>query len=193
MTFKPAALLALLTTACNPNVNSERDAARAYLGLEAGITRAVNLGMDGYNSASSANIAPQIADGDLGGTMTVTGQVDQGQSDNKELRLQVALVGYLDDTTDGDTPFAIIYDTDPTAPPELDVSLRGIPDGTLEATLAGDFAMTNDLEGVVTLDLAITSEIEAGPDGIGVVQKAGTAQVTGTATSGFGSYDVNLQ
>jgi hypothetical protein len=191
MANRLALLLVLVTTACK-GVNSEQDAARAYLGLDAGITRAVNLGLDGYNAASSANIDPQVADGDLAGTMTVSGQVDQGSSDNKELRLEVALDGYLDDTIDGDVEFAVIYDTNPDAPPSLDVSLRGIPDGTLEGTLVGDFAMSEDLAGVVTLDLAIAGEIEPGVDGVGVAQTAGSTHVTGTATSDFGTYDVDL-
>lgn len=191
MANRLALLLVLLTTACK-GVNSEQEAARAWLGLDAGVTRAVNLGLDGYSAASSANIDPQMADGDLAGTMTVSGQVDQGSSDNKELRLEVALDGYLDHTVDGDLEFAVIYDTNPDALPNLDVSLRGIPDGTLEGTLVGDFAMSEDLVGVVTLDLAIAGEIEPGVDDVGVAQTAGSTHVTGTATSDFGVYDVDL-
>jgi len=56
----------------------------------------MQLGFDGFNSASSANIATQTAAGAKSGTLTVTGQVDQGASANKGMRLQVALAsGYL--------------------------------------------------------------------------------------------------
>src|SRR5258708_4492138 len=63
-------------------VQSEADARAAYLGLDPSIDRAIGLGFDGFNSASSANISPQTGKGALAGTLTVTGQVDQGASPN---------------------------------------------------------------------------------------------------------------
>ena len=55
----------------------------------------------------------------------------------------------------------------------------------------GTFQMTGDLKGDVTLNLALTGEIE--DDGTGKVRrKAGTTRVTGTATSGDGSYNVDV-
>ena len=62
-----------------------------------------SLGFAGFNAASSANIPPQMTTGDVAGTLTVTGQVDQGASSNKNMRLVEALVGYQDKSPDGQT------------------------------------------------------------------------------------------
>ncbi len=183
--------LLLASAGCSNAVRNEHDAALAYLGLDAGITRAMNLGLDGYNAASSANIDAQSAGGDIGGTMTVTGQVDQGSSDNKELRLEVALEGYLDDTVDGDTPFEVTYDSDPQAPLALDISLRDIPDGTLTGTFVGDVGISGDLGGIVSLDVALDGTIEAGVDDT-VARTEGETHITGSATSDYGSYAIDL-
>src|SRR5262245_6532894 len=78
------------------DIGSEEDAEHAYLGLDESIEKALNLGMDGYNAASNANIPDQSGEGTESGTITVGGQVDQGASDNKEMRLTVALVEYSD-------------------------------------------------------------------------------------------------
>lgn len=156
------------------------------------MTRALGLGLDGYNAASSANIDAQSAGGDLAGTMTVTGQVDQGSSDNKGLRLEVALEGYLDDTVDGDSPFEVTYDSDPQAPLALDISLRDMPDGTLTGTLVGDVAMSGDLlAGVVALDIALEGTTEAGADDA-VTRTEGETHITGSATSDYGTYAIDL-
>ncbi len=179
----------LLSAACNPEgVHSEADARRAYLGLDTAVTRGLNLGMDGYNAASSANIDAQSANGDLEGSITVSGQVDQGSSDNKELRLDVVLDGYLDDTSDSDVIFAVVYDSE--SPLTLDLSLRGIPDGTLSGSFEGEVWMSDDLEGPVLLDLSLEGELEAGPNGI--ARTEGGTQITGTATSDYGTYEVDL-
>jgi hypothetical protein len=72
------------------------------------------------------------------------------------------------------------------------MSLRNIPDGTLEGTLEGTFLMSGDLEGEGTLDLDIDGEIE--DDGAGGLQRVdGTTTVIGTATSGSGgTYEVDI-
>lgn len=53
-------LLGLLTLACGgtPAVSSDEQARRAYLGLDKAVGKSMQLGFDGFNSASSANIAP---------------------------------------------------------------------------------------------------------------------------------------
>lgn len=183
--------LLLASAGCSNALRNEHDAALAYLGLDAAVTRAMNLGLDGYNAASSANIDAQSAAGDLAGTITVTGQVDQGSSDNKGLRLEVALDGYLDDTVEGDAPFAVTYDSDPQAPLALDISLRDIPDGTLTGTLVGDVGISGDLGGIVSLDVALEGTIEPGADDT-VTRTEGETHITGSATSDYGSYAIDL-
>ena len=84
--------------ACNGgNVSTEADAELAYLGLDSIIEKAMNLGFAGFNAASSANIDEQAGVGDVSGDILVNGQVDQGNSDNKGMRLTVALVEYADE------------------------------------------------------------------------------------------------
>lgn len=176
-----------------PSVSSDEQARRAYLGLDDSIDKAVNLGMQGFNEATSANISPQTTDGDVSGTITISGQVDQGASDNKEMRLFVELVDYSDGPAlrvDGED-IDITYDTDPADLPNLDISLRNIPNGTFTGTLVGRYLMTGDLEGEVLLDLAISGEIEE--DGGGIRRTIGTTLVTGEAVSGDGVYVVELQ
>jgi hypothetical protein len=191
--------LALALAACggDDEVDSDEEARVAYLGLDQSIGKALGLGMDGFNAADSANIDDQEGTGDEGGTIVVGGQVDQGSSDNKGLRLTITMVDYSDglldrdDDDEDDELVEIVYDTDPEAPPELDLSLRDIPDGTLTGTLLGTFLMEDWLEGEVTLDLALSGEIE--DDGAGGIQRvAGSTSVTGTATSDDGVYDVEV-
>lgn len=188
--------LVLALGACG-GVSNEAEAERAYLGLDAMVEKALNLGMAGYNAADSANIPDQSGDGEVSGTIVVGGQVDQGASDNKELRLTVDLVDYADevdlDGDDDDDLFEVTYETPEGSPLDLDVSLRDIPDGTLAGTLAGAVRMAGDLEGDVVLDLDMTGDIEADPgvtDGLRRVD--GTTHVTGTATSDYGVFDVDV-
>ena len=87
----------LAASACGSDaVNSVGDAQNAYLGLDLSIDKAITLGFNGFNSASSANISPQITNGTASGTLTVTGQVDQGASANKGMRLFTAFANYSD-------------------------------------------------------------------------------------------------
>src|SRR3954447_5100250 len=90
-------LLLVILSACGNNVSSTADAQKAYLGLDPSVDKAISLGFAGFNSASSANISPQTTDGGVSGTLTVTGQVDQGVSANKGMRLTEALSSYSDD------------------------------------------------------------------------------------------------
>jgi len=196
-TYLFAAALVVSAVACSEEgVDSDEEARRAYLGLDLSVEKSLELGFDGFNSASSANIDPQTADGDLSGTLTITGQVDQGSSDNKGMRLYVGMVEYSDGKVVVDeqqTEIDITYDTavDPAQQPFLSLSLRNIPNGTLEGTLTGTYHLSGDIDGDVTLDLTISGTIQ--DDGTGkVVRTPGSTHITGTATSGNGTYAVDV-
>jgi hypothetical protein len=177
--------------ACHPKVSNDADARYAYLGLDSAVDRAMNLGMDGFNAASSANIDDQQGAGDADGTMVVSGQVDQGASDNKELRLEVAFSGYRDQAVDDDgNDILTVYDT-PDSLVQLDISLKGIPDGTFDGTFVGTVVMSDGLEGDLDLDLALAGSLQAGA-GDDVERVPGSTTITGTATSDYGVFDVDL-
>jgi hypothetical protein len=184
--------LAFLLTACGGGVDSDEAAEAAYISLDGAVRKSLTLGFDGFNAASSANIPPQMTTGDVMGTLGVSGQVDMGASDNKEMRLLLDLVDYQD-TLAPDSELVVVYDTDPAAQPMLDLSLRGLPDATLTGTLAGTFLMTGDIEGDVTLNLAISGMTQADPmDAMRIQRVVGTTTITGTATSDYGTYNVDI-
>lgn len=127
-------LLALLTlTACS-GVDSDAEAELAYLALDAGVERMLALGFDGFAAADSANIPTQEAEGDDTGLMTVSGQVDQGASDNKGMRLDVVLTDYSDGPVevpgqeDAEDPveYQVFYTTADCDPLTIDFTLRDI-------------------------------------------------------------------
>lgn len=183
-------LLAALIAGCqqpptNENVADADSARRAYLGLDIAVDRALKLGFDGFNAASNANIPTQMDVGDVAGTMTVGGKVDQGASNNKEMDLQLTLAGYSDGPVEG--MYEIVYD----GPGVLDLSLRGLPNADLTGTLTGDFTMSGALAGIVQLDVAITGKTEEAPDGT-IRRQAGTIHVVGTATSDYGVFDIDV-
>jgi hypothetical protein len=196
----------VLSAACSSDntVSSDEQARRAYLGLDGSIAKSITLGFDGFNSASSANISPQTGSGSgsPGGTLTITGQVDQGNSANKGMRLYVGMVKYTDGPVKyddkGDT-VKITYDTSTTQAdqPFLSMSLKNIPTGTLDGTLTsggtmtGVYTLTGDIKGEMTLDLTFSGTLMSGPNNT-VVRAPGTTHVTGTATSGNGVYMVDL-
>jgi hypothetical protein len=196
-------LVAIAASACGSSgVSSDEEARRAYLGLEQSIPKAVNLGFDGYNMATSANIAPQSAAGDSAGMMTISGQVDQGASNNKTMRLYIAMVGYTDgtlhvDTSNGTVDVNLTYDTSTTvtSQPYLELKLSNVPTGAgtgnLMGSLTGTYDLHGDIEGSVDLALTLTGQIMS--DGTGALAPvAGSTTVTGTATDGNGTYDVSL-
>jgi hypothetical protein len=191
------AVLALGLGACgNDEVSSDEQARRAYLGLDKAIEKSLQLGFAGYNAASSANIPDQSTTGDAAGTLLISGQVDQGSSANKGMRLRVGMVGYSDGeiTLEGEDPVTVTYDTveDRAAQPALNLSLRNIPTGTFSGTLVGRFQMQGDLVGGVNLNLTFAGEIEDNGEG-GTRRKPGTTTVTGTAANeSEGVYQVNL-
>jgi hypothetical protein len=157
------------------------------------VDKAIDLGFKGFNEARSANIPTENGVGVVAGSLNVSGQVDQGVSNNKQMRLGVAMTGYEDVA-------GFTYDTDQssdagTMTPALDMSLQGIPTGTLTGSLAGAFRMSGSLSGLVTLALTFTGDLEASPDGgaSGAVErKPGTTHITGTATSPAGTFAVDV-
>ncbi len=182
--------LALALVGCAPDtgdIDNEASARLAYLGLDGAVSRAIQLGFDGYNAATSANIPQQSEPGDLTGTMIVTGQVDQGASDNKGMRLQLTLQdGYADVVLEGDRQ--VTYNGGPAA---FDMSFKGLPDAALTGTLVGTFAMEGDLVGDVALNVSIVGTTQEGPGGE-IVRVPGTVKVTGTATSDYGVFDIDV-
>ena len=170
---------------CGDGVSSDEQARRAYLGLDAAIDKTIVLGFSGFNAASSANIPAQMTSGTSSGTMTITGQVDQGSSANKGMRLLGALVNYSDDGK-------LIYDTAVPAPLSLNMQLKGVgtSTGTLNGDLAGNLNMTGELSGLVTLSIVFSGSITgAQPQ---VIRQPGTTHITGTATSGGGTYKIDV-
>ena len=195
-TILSAALpFALLLAGCGDesDLDSAEDARRAYLGLDGSLEKALDLGMEGFNAASNANISPQSGMGDASGMITVDGQVDQGASDNKGMRLTLALEMYSDgviETVD-DMDIEITYDTDPANLPALDVMMKMIPDGDFEGTMVGTYQMRGSIEGTATLDLALSGQLMDDGSG-GVSRLPGQTHVTGTARSGDATYDVDV-
>jgi hypothetical protein len=188
--------VALLAWGCaedDGDLDSPDDARRAYLGLDVSIEKSLDLGMDGFNAASSANIPTQSGTGEASGTITIDGQVDQGASDNKGMRLTVALEMYSDgpvETVDGEA-IELIYDTYPDSLPTLDLTLRDIPDGTLQGTLEGTYALHGYIEGTASLSVMMDGPIEDDGSG-GVTRVVGQTHVTGTAHSGDAVYDIDV-
>ena len=193
-------MLCLVLGACggDDGISSDEQARRAYLGLDGSVSKSITLGFDGFNAASSANIDPQMTTGDAmpGGTLTITGQVDQGASNNKGMRLYVGMVGYDDGpfeiNSDHDT-LDVTYDTSTTQTeqPYLQMMLTNIPTGALTGSLMGDYHLSGGLDGDVTLDLTFTGTLMSGSNNT-VVRVPGSTHVTGTATSGDGMYMVDL-
>lgn len=199
-------LLCFVLGACSSNdtVSSDEQARRAYLGLDKSIGKSITLGFDGFNSAQSANISPQMTTGDAmpGGTLTITGQVDQGSSANKGMRLYVGMVAYTDGPIkidDKGNTIKVTYDTSMTQTdqPYLQMMLKNIPTGTLDGsltsggTMTGVYHLSGDIKGDVSLDLTFTGTLMAGPNNT-VVRVPGSTHVTGTATSGNGMYMVDV-
>src|SRR5690242_18695197 len=128
--------LAFTIAACgSDSVDSDEQARRAYLGLDMSISKSIALGFGGFNTAQSANITQQMTSGAGNGTLTITGQVDQGNSTNKTMRLAVGMVAYSDGKIaidDKGNTVTITYDTstDTTMQPALDLDLKNSPDGT---------------------------------------------------------------
>ena len=193
--------LGLGTVACGggDDIDSNEEARRAYLGLDGSIEKSLNLGFDGFNAASSANIAPQMDVGTATGTLTISGQADQGSSDNKGFRLNIDMVEYSDGVftvvvnESDEVEVDLTYDTDRdvSLQPYLMMQLRNFPNGTLYGELTGVYYTSGDMDVDVTLDLQMDGAIMDGGNG-DVLRVPGTTHVYGTATSGDGLYDVDI-
>jgi hypothetical protein len=176
-------------------VASEDEARIAYLGVDNVVTKGLALGFDGFNAASNATIPAQSDTGEVSGDIVVTGQIDQGGSTNKGMRLFVALTDYSDGSiddplTEDEEEIDILYNTEDT-PLTLNLKLRSIPDGTLEdGILKGSILMTGDLEGPLTLDIIFSGQIRSDGNG-GTERVPGSTTVTGTAEGRNGTFDIN--
>lgn len=189
-------LFALVACSDDGDIDSDTEAEWAYLGFDSAIDKALNLGFDGFNAASSANIPTQSGVGAETGTMDIDGQVDQGASANKGMRLLLTLVDYSDGPfvdPDTDDEITVEYDSLVDAPPALDLSLRNIPNGTFTGTLLGTITLSGDIQGDGEFNISFSGEIEEDPGNAGQVRrKAGTLMILGTVASGDGTYDVNI-
>jgi hypothetical protein len=191
-------------TGCACGVNSEEAAQVAYLGLDQAMARAMRLGFDGFNAATSANIPAQSDDGDESGEMKIDGEVDQGASANKGMRLDMELTEYsdgeveadFDDDGEADGTYQVTYDTtegdgDPLF---VEMKLRDIPNGTFTGTITGTVIMRGDIEGEAEFNLTLAGAIEEDPDNAGDTQREeGSTRVEGKVTSGSGEYDVDVE
>lgn len=172
---------------------SNPDQARlAYLGIDKAVDKALNLGMQGFNQASSANIAPQTGTGDVQGTLVVGGQVDQGASANKTMRLTTDFTNYEDAVSVPDAgALHVIYNASSGGTTDLTMMLMNIPNGTFSGTFVQTLHMTGDLQGDVTLNLTFSGRIQSSASG-GIERVPGTTVITGTAQSPYGTYAVNI-
>jgi hypothetical protein len=181
--------LGLLAGCSDDGVTDEEGARIAYMGIDPAMDKIIDLGFQGFNAASSANIPQQSTTGDVSGVMTVDGKVDQGSSNNKGMRLDVALAAYSDGAAVREGVDDIVYDTN--GPLGVDLSMKGLPDADLTGTLVGSLFMQGGLEGGVSLSLSISGKTE--DDGTGKIRrKAGTVRITGTATSDYGVFNVDI-
>jgi hypothetical protein len=187
------------------DIDSDEEARRAYFGLDESIGKSLTLGFAGFSAATSANITPQMTTGKLAGTLVVSGQVDQGSSDNKGMRLSIGMVDYTDgplivtneDGTEEELEVDITYDTpaDVALQPVLNLKLQNFPNGTFTGTLIGTYLMAGDIEGEATLNLMFSGTTMADGSGsaTGVLRVPGNTTVTGSAASGDGTFEVNLK
>lgn len=189
--FAVAALLTSLTvaTGCSDTDVSDEEAAEiVYLGVDESLEKALRLGFDGYNAASSANIPEQSTTGRDTGILRVGGKVDQGASNNKEMDLVVTYEGYSDGPI---RELLITYDS--RSPLILDLSLKKLPNADMTGSFTGTLDLTGDLEGPVDLNLSITGTTEPDPDDANEVRRTpGGTRISGTATSDYGVFDVDV-
>ncbi len=178
------------------SVDSDEQARRAYLGLDKSISKSLDLGFQGYDAATSANIAQQTTTGDDGGMLAINGKVDQGNPSQATMSLEVGMTSYTDGKivvdNNGDT-ISVTYDTstDVTAQPSLGLKLNASAGDTLDGTLMGDYTMSGDLGGTVTLDVTISGTFTG--TGTTVERVAGSTTVMGTVVnSSGGMYSIDV-
>jgi hypothetical protein len=185
-----------LLCGCSNGLNSKEEAEMAYLGLDSALGKAMSLGFAGFNAANSANIPQQETTGDISGSLIVNGQVDQGTSDNKGMRLDLTMHEYsdfVDLDSDGDREISVTYWTEPhLGLPSYDLQLHDIPDGVFDGSLDGSFVMEGDIEGNVMLSVTLAGRLESNGEG-GTRSEAGSTTIVGTATGPSGyRYDIDL-
>ena len=71
------------------------------------------------------------------------------------------------------------------------MQLKMIPTGTLNGTLIGDYSLTGDIAGTVTLSMTFAGALESSADS-GVERAPGTAHITGTASSKYGTFAIDI-
>lgn len=181
--------LVLVAAACGcssgeaPTVNTQ--AMEAYLGLDSSIEKALDLAFVGMNRAATANIAPETAAGDAKGKLVVMGQVDQGTSSAKTIRVDAIYNGYSDD---GDT----LYASDADSPPLLALELNGLPYGTLSGTFLGQFTMSGLFVGPLTVELTFDGQLQPSGNLGAVARVMYSTHLHGTAVSDYGTYAVDF-
>ncbi len=194
--FLAAFLLVMASSACSDDsnaVSNTENAKRAYLGLDLSVDKAIQLGMQGFNQASSANISPQTASGNVAGTLVVDGQVDQGASANKTMNLTTTYTGYEDAPSlpnDGGL-LHVVYDG-AASTTTLSMKLMSIPTGTFSGSFTQTLRMSGDLRGDVTLALTFSGDLQQVGTTDQIQRKPGTTHITGTATSPYGVYQVEV-
>ncbi len=194
-----ALLIIFLVGACSSDdtVNSNEQARRAYLGLDKSISKSLTEGFAGYNAATNANIPAQMTAGDKAGTLTISGKVDKGNCAQLGMTLDVGMVGYSDGPVviDKDNhTVSITYDTstDVTMQPVLSLKLNASSGDSITGSLMGDYKMTGDIKGTITLGLTITGTF-MGTCTADLSRVAGPTMVTGTAVnSSGGMYEINV-
>lgn len=177
------------------SVNSDEQARRAYLGLDKSISKSLALGFMGYNAATNANIPTETAAGDVTGTLTITGHVDQGNPSQVSMGLAAAMAMYSDGkivVDDKGNTITVTYATNMATPPSLSLKLNSSAGDTLTGSLDGDYVMSGDLQGTVTLTLQLSGTFSGTAPN--VMRVAGSTTVTGTAVnSSGGMYMVNTK
>jgi hypothetical protein len=189
-----ALLLAVALTGCDDDgVTDEEGARLAYEGLDPSVDKILDLGFRGFSEATSANIPQQSTTGAVSGTMIVNGKVDQGSSNNKGMRLDVDLVNYSDGAVAHADIDDIIYNTQ--GPLTVDVKMNKLPDADLSGTLVGTVVMDGGLVGPLTFSLNIVGKtMDDGSVGTDwkIRRAPGTVRITGTATSDYGVFNVDV-
>jgi hypothetical protein len=170
---------------CGSDTINQR-AQTVYVEIQDVIYDSMELAFKGFNTATSATVPPQTKTGDNKGTLTVTGQVDQGTSPDKAMKLQLELVDYPSASTTNTT-----FKTGATKP-SLNINLKGIPNGTLDALLSGDFLMSGTLSGTATLSITMTGTLQKDPSNTSKVQPA-KYSIKGTTKSDYGTHSVDIQ
>ena len=190
-----ALLLVTSGMSCGDSAVSNDDPARrAYLGIDSAIDKAISLGLQGFNTALSPNISPQTAAGGVMGTLVVGGRVDRGSGPNRGMSLTTTFTMYEDlvPSPEDSGTIDVVYDGQASSP-TLNLSLRGIPNGTFTGTFVQTLHLSGNLSGDVYLNLMLSGSIRAaGSAGSMFERTPGTMSITGTAMSSYGSRTVNL-